>query len=317
MSRVVGLLLVLEAVAAAQPTPDQAVQAKQLWEDGRKLAAAGKYQQACDEFTKSYALDPAVGTELNLGDCQEHLGHLAIAFHLFEDAAKKDTDADRIKYARGRADALTDKLATAVVKLPDASTVGLVLKVGGQLVPPAAEVKEPVDPGTVQVEVDVPGHPPETRTQPAKPGETVTFDFTAPPPAPVVAAPHPDEAPPSETVSVEKRKHSRVLLAEGLVAGGGALILTSAGVAFYAKSQYDDVVGPGKPCDVNVRCNSPSAIDKANHAVHIADAATVIGLVGLAAAVAGGVVYVTAPKEFVVAPAASAQGAGITLSGTF
>lgn len=317
MSRVVGLLLVLEAVAAAQPTPDQAVQAKQLWEDGRKLAAAGKYQQACDEFTKSYALDPAVGTELNLGDCQEHLGHLAIAFHLFEDAAKKDSDADRIKYARGRADALTDKLATAVVKLPDASTVGLVLKVGGQLVPPAAEVKEPVDPGTVQVEVDVPGHPPETRTQPAKPGETVTFDFTAPPPAPVAAAPHPDEVPPSETVSVEKRKHSRVVLAEGLVAGGGALILTSAGVAFYAKSQYDDVVGPGKACDSTVHCTDSSAIAKVNHAIHIADAATVIGLVGLAAAIAGGVVYVTAPKEFVVAPALSGQGGGITLSGTF
>lgn len=317
MSRVVGLLLVLEAVAAAQPTPDQAVQAKQLWEDGRKLAAAGKYQQACDEFTKSYALDPAVGTELNLGDCQEHLGHLAVAYHLFEDAAKKDTDADRVKYARGRADALDDKLATAVVKLPDASTVGLVLKVGGQLVPPAAEVKEPVDPGTVQVEVDVPGHPPETRTQPAKAGETVTFDFTAPPPPPVVVT-HPDEpAPTTTTVSVQKRKHSRVLLAEGLAAGGGALMLTSAGVAFYAKSQYDEVVGPGKECDSSAHCTSTSAIAKANHAVHIADAATVIGLVGLAAAIAGGVVYVTAPKEFVVAPALSGQGGGITLSGTF
>lgn len=316
MSRVVGVLLVLEAIAAAQPTPDQAVQAKQLWEDGRKLAAAGKYQQACDEFTKSYALDPAVGTELNLGDCQEHLGHLAVAYHLFEDAAKKDSDADRIKYARGRADALGDKLATAVVKLPDASTVGLVLKVGGQLVPPAAEVKEPVDPGTVQVEVDVPGQPPETRALPAKAGETVTFDFTAPPPPVVVT--HPDEpVPPPTTVSVEKRKHSRVLLAEGLAAGGGALMLTSAGVALYAKSQYDDVVGPGKTCDSTVHCSSPSAIDKVNHAIHIADAATVIGLVGLAAAIAGGVVYVTAPKEFVVAPALSGQGGGITLSGTF
>jgi len=292
------------------------VQAKQLWEDGRKLAAAGKYQQACDEFTKSYALDPAVGTELNLGDCQEHLGHLAIAFHLFEDAAKKDTDADRIKYARGRADALTDKLATAVVTLGDATTPGLVLKVGGQLVPPEASVTAVVEPGTVEVELDRPGQPPETRTQPAKAGETIVFDLTGKPPI-VVKQPVEAAVPIGHEHFVEKRKHSRVLLAEGLVAGGGALILTSAGVAFYAKSQYDDVVGPGKPCDVNVRCNTASAIDKANHAVHIADAATVIGVVGLAAAAAGVVVYVTAPKEFVVAPALSGQGGGITLSGTF
>jgi tetratricopeptide (TPR) repeat protein len=314
MSRALGLLLVLEAVAAAQPTPDQAVQAKQLWEGGRKLAAAGKYQEACDEFTKSYALDPAIGTELNLADCQEHLGHLAIAWHLFDDGAKKDSDADRAKYARGRVDALTGKLATAVVKVPDATTVGLVLKVGGQLVPPAAEVQTMVDPGSVQVELDVPGRPPQTRTQPATAGETVTFDFAAPPPA---VAPSTEEPAVTTTVSVEKRRHSRVLLAEGLVAGGGALILTSTGVALYAKSQYDDEVGPGKPCDSTVHCTDQAAISKVNHARHIADAATVIGLVGLAAAVAGGVVWATAPKEFVVAPAASAQGAGITLSGTF
>jgi tetratricopeptide (TPR) repeat protein len=314
MSRVVALVLLLEAVALAQPTPDQAVQAKQLWDDGRKLAASGKYQQACDDFTKSYALDPAVGTELNLGDCQEHLGHLAIAWHLFEDAATKDSDADRAKYARGRADALTGKLATAIVKLPDASTVGLVLEVGGQLVPPAAEVQTKVDPGSVVVELDVPGHAAETRTLPAKPGETVTFDFAAPSP---VVAPPTDEPVPTTTVSVEKRRHSRVVLAEGLVASGGALMLASVGVALYAKSQYDDQVGPGKPCDSGVRCSDAAAISKVNHAIHIADAATVIGLVGLAAAVAGGVVWATAPKEFVVAPEASARGAGITLSGTF
>lgn len=315
MSRVLALLLVLEAVAAAQPTPDQAVQAKQLWEDGRKLAASGKYQQACDVLAKSYALDPAIGTELNIGDCQEHLGHLAIAWHLFEDAANKDSDADRAKYARGRADALTGKLATAIVKLPDASTVGLVLEIGGELVPPAAEVQTKVDPGSVVVELGVPGHPTQTRTRPAKAGETVTFDFAVAPRA--VTSPPTEAQAPTTTVSVEQRAHGRVVLAEGLVAGGGALLLTSVGVALYAKSKYGDEVGPGRPCDSTVHCSDQAAIDKVNHAIRIADAATVIGLVGLAAAVAGGVVWATAPKAFVVAPEASSQGAGITLSGTF
>ncbi|MBV8760542.1 MAG: hypothetical protein JO257_24840 [Deltaproteobacteria bacterium] len=315
MWRVVAFVVGLEAIAPAQPSPDQAVEAKRLFEDGRKLATDGKYAPACDDFTKSYALDPGIGTELNLADCQEHLGHTALAWHLFDDAAKRETDPDRGKFARGRADALTAKLASAVVKLPDASTVGLVLKVGGQLVPPAAEVTTRVEPGTVQVELDVPGRPPETRSRPAKAGESVTFDFGAPA---AVEPPHPvDQAPPpEETHSVEHRVHSRVVLAAGLGIGGGALIITSGAMAFVAKSHWDAEVGPGKDCDPTVHCNA-TGFAKVNDARSLANVATVVGIVGLAAAVAGGVVYLTAPKELVVAPAVGAQGGGITLSGTF
>ncbi len=313
MSRVVALVVALEATALAQPTPDQAVEAKRLFEEGRKLAADGKYAPACDDFTKSYALDPGIGTELNLADCQEHLGKTALAWHLFDDAAKRETDPDRQKFARGRADALTGKLATAVVKLPDASTIGLVLKVGGQLVPPAAEVKTLVDPGTVEVELDVPGQSPETRTKPAKAGETVELDFRPTSIEPQVEG----RPPPAQEPVVLHRKRSRVVLAAGLGIGGGALVVTGTAMAFVAKSHYDSVVGAGKPCDAQVRCSTDAAYNKASDAVSLANTATVIGIVGLAAIVAGGVVYFTAPKEIVVAPAASAQGGGITLSGTF
>ncbi len=316
MSRVVAFVVALEAVALAQPTPDQAVEAKKLFEDGRKLAADGKYAPACDDFTKSYALDPGIGTELNLADCQEHLGHTAVAWHLFDDAAKRETDPDRQKFARGRADALTGKLATAVVRLPDASTIGLVLKVGGQLVPPAPEVKTFVDPGTAEVELDVPGQPPATQSKPAKAGETVEFELRPAKAEPHVEPAHVIDAQP-ETHPVERRQHSRVVLAAGLGIGGAALLGTSTAMAFVAKSHYDSVVGTGKPCDAQVRCTTDAAYNKAKDAVGLANAATVVGIVGLAAVVAGGVVYFTAPKELVVAPAASAQGGGITLSGTF
>jgi len=303
----------------AQPTPDQAVQAKQLFEDGRKLAKEAKWAAACEDFTKSFALDPAIGTELNLGDCEEHEGHLAIAWHLFDDAAKKDTEADRVKYARGRADGLTPKLSTAIVRLPDASTVGLVLKVGGQLVPPAPEIRSMVDPGTVKVELDVPGRQPETRTQPAKPGETVTFDFTAPPTVVTPPPPtHTDEpvTGTTTTVSEQHRQHSRVVLAGAVAAGGGALIITSGVMALVAKSHYDAEIGVGKDCDPQLHCNL-NGTRKVNDAIHLANIATIPGVVGLAAVIAGGVLYMTAPKEFVVAPAVSGQGGGITLSGTF
>ena len=313
MSRVVVFVVALEAVALAQPTPDQAVEAKKLFEDGRKLAADGKYAPACDDFTKSYALDPGIGTELNLADCQEHLGKTAVAWHLFDDAAKRETDPDRQKFARGRADALTGKLATAVVHLDNAGAPGLVLKVGGQLVPPASEVKTLVEPGTIDVEVDLPGQPPVTDSKPAKAGETVEFF------KPAKVEPHVEAAAPmQETHSVEHRQHSRVVLAAGLGIGGVALVGTATAMAFVAKSNYDSVVGPGKPCDMTqVRCTTDAAYNKANSAVSLANAATFVGIAGLAAVVAGGIVYLTAPKEFVVAPAASPSGGGITLSGTF
>lgn len=313
MSRVVALVVALEATALAQPTPDQAVEAKRLFEEGRKLAADGKYAPACDDFTKSYALDPGIGTELNLADCQEHLGKTALAWHLFDDAAKRETDPDRQKFARGRADALTGKLATAVVTLPDASTIGLVLKVGGQLVPPAAEVKTLVDPGTVDVELDAPGQPPSIVSKPAKAGETVDFDFR-----PIKVEQHVEAAAPmGHEPVVLHRKHGRVVLAAALGIGGVGVLGTSTAMALVAKSRYDSVVGAGKPCDAQVRCSTDAAYNKASDAVGLANAATVVGIVGLAAIVAGGVVYFTAPKEIVVAPAASTQGGGITLSGTF
>ena len=120
MLRVVASLLVFEGLVLAQPTPDQAAQAKQLFEEGRKEAAGGQYDQACDSFNKSFALDPAVGTELNIGDCEEKLGHIEVAWHMLDDAAKRDNDADRIKYARGRAATLAPKLAAIIIKVPDA-----------------------------------------------------------------------------------------------------------------------------------------------------------------------------------------------------
>ena len=315
MSRVVALVVALEAVALAQPSPDQAVEAKRLFEEGRKLAADGKYAPACDDFTKSYTLDPGVGTELNLADCQEHLAHTALAWHLFDDAAKRETDPDRQKFARGRADALTGKLATAVIHVATPGEPGLVLKVSGQLVPPAAEVKTLVEPGTVDVELDLPGQPPVTDSKPAKAGDTVEFF------KPIAVEPHVEAAAPiehgPEQPPAAHRQHSRVVLAAGLGIGGVALLGTGTAMAFVAKSHYDSVVGAGKPCDAQVRCSTDAAYNKANDAVGLANAATIVGAVGLAAVVAGGIVYFTAPRELVVAPAASGQGGGITLSGTF
>jgi len=309
MLRVVASLVLLQAVALAQPTPDQVAQAKQLFEDGRKLEQAGKYQEACDTFSKSFALDPAIGTELNLGDCEEKLGHTAIAWHLFDDAAKKDTDADRIKYARGRAATLAPSLAAVVIKLPDPSVVGLVVKVAGNPVPPASEITAMVEPGDVPVEVVAPGRPAETRSASASAGQTVTVDFGTP-----VVVSH--EEPPPAPGPVTERRHSRVVAGEAIMGVGGAAVVTGVVLGLVARGKYNSAfpthcVNTSKPvCD-------PSGYSTTTSAITLANAGTVMGLAGLAAVAAGAVVWFTAPKDIVVAPAASGQGAGISVSGTF
>jgi hypothetical protein len=304
----VALLLVFEGLVHAQPTPDQAAQAKQLFEEGRKQAADGKYQDACATFNKSFALDPAVGTELNIGDCEEKLGHTAVAWHLFDDAAKRDNDADRIKYARGRAATLAPKLAAVIIKLPDPSIVGLTVRVAGNPVPPAGEITTMVDPGDITVEVTAPGRAAETRTATATAGQTITVDFGAQP-----VAPPPPEVPPAPETA---RRHSRVVTGEAIMGVGGAAVVTGVVLGLVARSHYnsafpDHCMNTSKPvCD-------PSGFSTTSSAITLANAGTVIGVVGLAGVVAGAVVWYTAPKDIVVAPAASGQGAGISVSGTF
>jgi hypothetical protein len=61
----------------------------------------------------------------------------------------------------------------------------------------------------------------------------------------------------------------------------------------------------------------PSGFSTTSSAITLANAGTVISIAGVAAIAAGAVVWYTAPKDIVVAPVASGQGAGISVSGTF
>src|SRR5690349_10992929 len=121
MVRLLAIALVVGLGATAWADTESA----QLFEEGRALAKDGKYEEACTKFARSLELDRAPGTLLNYGDCHEHLGHLAQAWRLFDEAmrlSEKENNTDRAKYARERAEAIVPKTGTVVVKLatPDA-----------------------------------------------------------------------------------------------------------------------------------------------------------------------------------------------------
>src|SRR5438552_1440744 len=108
------VLVVLAPAAQAQPAENKAL-AETLFQDGRTLAGAGKYAEACPKFEASLHADPtAIGTELNLADCYEHIGRFASAWGMFKQAADdagRIADGDAEKAARDRATPLAPKLS--------------------------------------------------------------------------------------------------------------------------------------------------------------------------------------------------------------
>jgi outer membrane protein assembly factor BamD (BamD/ComL family) len=63
-------LLLLSAPARADES------AESLYQQGRDAAQAQNWELACKKFKESHDREPAPGTLLNLGDCEEHQSKL-------------------------------------------------------------------------------------------------------------------------------------------------------------------------------------------------------------------------------------------------
>jgi hypothetical protein len=83
------------AVPPAPPrsaTPEDRARADALFEQGRALMDAGKYQEACSAFAESEALAEGAGTVMNLGVCYEKLGDKERACQAFHTAGERVQD---------------------------------------------------------------------------------------------------------------------------------------------------------------------------------------------------------------------------------
>lgn len=113
------IALVVAVTRIARAAPGDEARAAEIFQHGRELAKAGQLDEACALFDQSYALDPALGTALNLADCLEQQGHLRRAWALFDAVARSSPSvASRAKLARQRADALLPRLPPVTVDAP-------------------------------------------------------------------------------------------------------------------------------------------------------------------------------------------------------
>jgi hypothetical protein len=149
-----AIVAALLALATPAGAADGAA-AESLFRAGKRAAADGRLEQACEHFAASHAAEPTVGALLNLARCQAEIGRVASAWRSFRTAASMATAVsqhERAASARRHAEALEPRLAHLLVEA--AATPGLAITIDGEVFA-AGEVA--LDPGVHHLEATAPG----------------------------------------------------------------------------------------------------------------------------------------------------------------
>lgn len=157
--RLASLLPLLTIVLAARSALAQGdpAAAERLFRDARHAMIVGNYVTACPMFEESYRLDPAPGTMLNLGDCEEKRGQLARAWEHFRQVYEQlPPSDDRRAEAGHRADAIEPRVPKLRIVVADARST--VIRDGVTLSPVSLGISLPVDPGPHTIVVSAHGH---------------------------------------------------------------------------------------------------------------------------------------------------------------
>jgi hypothetical protein len=304
----------LAPLAHAAPSTQDRANAQTLFETGVALLAKGDFVEACPKLEESQRLDPGIGTQFQLARCYEGQGRVASAWILYmdvADAAKTGGQGDRERVARQKAESVAARLPRLQIDVAPSSRRAEVKRDGEIVGAPQWGAAFPVDPGKHVVTATLAGFKPFEVTVEAKEGATARVAIpelaalprTEAPPAasaatPVTSSPpvEPKRAGPQRTIAV-------VVGGAGVVGLGVGLVL-----GLSAKSKYD-----GASCP-DGRCAQPD-YDTRSDAIKTANLGTIVGTVGLVAAGAGVVLWLTAPSGD--APAVGVSPGAVTLRGRF
>jgi serine/threonine-protein kinase len=250
-----ALLAALLCVGAFGPTAhaqerDKAA-AEALFDEGRKLMAAGNFGAACVKLEASQALDAGVGTQLNLADCYEKLGKVASAWAQFREtitAAHNAGSIERERVAKQRAEALEPQLSYLTVHA--ANEPGLTLTRDTTRLDAAALGSAlPVDPGSYVIAAVAPGKLRWSTTVTVGPaGARVNVnvpELELEPEAPLVAA---APAPPAPQLTAASPAPSNTQKLIGI-------ITTGSGVAALAIGGFFGLQAAGRWSDAKAKCD--------------------------------------------------------------
>lgn len=161
--RAIALAALLAAAMGAPPAlarDTDAAAAEALFDEARRLLAAGDVKAACPKFAESYRLDPALGALLNLAACHEKEGRVATAWSEYRDAeaqALKARDEKRAGYAKKQAAAIEPRLPHLAVAVTETPRGFAVTRNGAPMGEASFGLLLPVDPGPQELAATAPG----------------------------------------------------------------------------------------------------------------------------------------------------------------
>lgn len=307
-----AVLLALTIAGPARADESNAVAAEALFNEGRALLDRGRFEEACERFSRSEQLDPAVGTLLNLGECYERLNKVASAWGAYRQAAAlavTRNDERRAKLARRAASRIEGRLARLTIAVDGASSNISVTRNGVRIDPAAYGNALPVDPGPQVLTATAPDREPWQTTIELSAGESSTVQVPELQPVPGAtpstvprSAPHPITA---------VTDHARSKVALGLEVGGAVVL--GAGLVFGG-------LALSKWATISDACPSATCKSEADRDRLASDASTAqtfakvstIGVVAGSAVLASGIVlHLTTPKRRIsIAPSLDRSAAG-------
>ena len=323
--------------ARGQSTASPAV-AEQLFQEARILMKQGDFQAACPKLEASFTLDPALGTQLNLAACYEHIDRLASAWEHYRAVADRATQAgqeSRVEKARARAAAVEPRVPRLVVRVPDAAEMPGLVVMRGDTTLAAALYDRPiyVDAGEHHVHATAPGRQPLALAVRVSTGEerVVEVPLLAPVPAPVHVSDQP--APPGTPgrppmdlghgdADASPAGNTRRTLAWMTGGTGAATLAVGLALGWTAKQAWTD--GGVPVCDPETWiCDDDEAFARLENARTRARAANIAVGGGIALMAAGAVLYWTSretgedARRARVVPTAAPSELGVAVMGRF
>jgi hypothetical protein len=314
-----ALFGVLGTLASGTASGDDRAAAQQLFQEGKRLMAAGKVAEACPKFEAAAQLSQTPGVRLNLADCWALLGRTASAWAKYEEArdlAGRLHDAAAVGVARRARAALEPKLSFLTVNVSsEPATPDLQVSRDGDPVPRGAwGTALPVDPGEHEIVAEAQGRKRwsvKVAVPPDGAKETVTVPLLAQEESAPPITPEPPSSRPNETQTTPRpvqhvpssTQRNLAWVSGGLGIAGVAVGSVLGLVALSKKSTYQSHVGPDGQC-VDSTCQTSS------HSAYAAGtAATIAFVAGGAFLLTGGILWLTAP----VSPRQAASSARLVL----
>lgn len=298
------MLVLVGLVAGLATTADAGPSADVLFDDGKRLLAKKDYARACAAFEESFKLDPAIGTQLNIGLCYEKWGKWPDAYRAYAEAARlaREANDDRFSKIRVQLERSARNVARVVIKLPADADPRVEVEIDGKRLDLAVVGDDiTLDPGPHRIAARVPGKATVVEEIEVAIGdrEVVELDVPrrerapakTPEPAGPVAEPEPEpEA--EQAPEGPGRKRGRLVGGIALAVVGVGAVAASSYIALGARADYQKA----EPLCPGGMCSTPEAHATTNDARDRARQMTYVFAGGVALTALGTYLIVTSKR---------------------